>query len=239
MGSYVHKPVRWDKEAATAVAAGLSEPALAKSLATLEQVAESRRRRISSSRASICFQLDRFDEAVAILERAPALFPNHPMLLLSLGSAHNRARHHARGPPLARTLPRRSASPTPAPLTPSPRRMPTRYRQSDQGQALRDHGAATKRTRPSPIATAHRRSTSGESRARRSQIIAFTFFGSKSPLPARRARTMCWRRAISIRAGSAASMSTTASMRPSSTSSRPRAPKSSATTAAIATSATC
>src|SRR5436190_69314 len=40
MGSYVHKPVRWDKEASLLWKAGLREPALAKSLATLEQMAE-------------------------------------------------------------------------------------------------------------------------------------------------------------------------------------------------------
>ena len=93
MGSYVHKPVRWDKEASLLWKAGLREPALAKSLATLEQMAE------PDADAFIqpgfyLFQLDRFDEAVAILDRALALFPNHPMILLSLGSAHNRARHH-------------------------------------------------------------------------------------------------------------------------------------------------
>ena len=38
------------------------------------------------------FQMDRFAEAVAVLERGHALFPKHPMVLLSLGSAHNRAR---------------------------------------------------------------------------------------------------------------------------------------------------
>jgi len=40
MGSYVHKPDRWDKEAALLWRAGMREKALAKTMETLEQAVE-------------------------------------------------------------------------------------------------------------------------------------------------------------------------------------------------------
>jgi hypothetical protein len=98
MAGYVHKPVRWDKEAATLWRAGLREQAAAKAMRTLETIGE------PDADAFIqpgfyYFQLDRFDEAVAVLERGEALFPRHPMILLSLGSAHNRAHKHQQAIP--------------------------------------------------------------------------------------------------------------------------------------------
>jgi hypothetical protein len=98
MASYVHKPERWDKEAALLWTGGLRDAALAKARATLEQAAE------PDADAFIqpgfyLFQLDRFDEAVVVLSRGLQRFPDHPMILLSLGSAHNRARHHEKAIP--------------------------------------------------------------------------------------------------------------------------------------------
>jgi hypothetical protein len=93
MGSYVHKPERWDKEAALLWREGLRDEALARALQSLEQAAEPDADHYIQP-GFYLFQLDRFDEAVAVLERGAALFPRHPMLLLSLGSAHNRARRH-------------------------------------------------------------------------------------------------------------------------------------------------
>ena len=93
MAGYVHKPVRWDKEAAALWGAGLKDAALAKSMRTLEGATA------PDADAFIqpgfyLFQLDRFDEAVAVLKRGAKLHPKHPMILLSLGSAYNRAHRH-------------------------------------------------------------------------------------------------------------------------------------------------
>jgi tetratricopeptide (TPR) repeat protein len=98
MAGYVHKPVRWDKEAATLWRAGLRDAALAKSLKSLEEASAPDADHFIQP-GFYLFLLDRFDEAVAVLERGAGLFPDHPMILLSLGSAHNRARHHAQAIP--------------------------------------------------------------------------------------------------------------------------------------------
>lgn len=98
MGSFVHKPERWDREATTFWRTGFKEQALARSLQTLEGMAEPDADAFIQP-AFYLFQLDRFDEAVALLNRAVELYPTHPMVLLSLGSSHNRARHHAQALP--------------------------------------------------------------------------------------------------------------------------------------------
>jgi hypothetical protein len=98
MSGYVHKPEQWDKEAALLWRAGLRDPALAKATATLEGLKEPYADAFIQP-GFYLFQLDRFDEAVAVLERGAALFPHHPMLLLSLGSAYNRARRHTQAIP--------------------------------------------------------------------------------------------------------------------------------------------
>jgi len=98
MGGYVHKPVRWDKDAANLWRAGAKDHAVAKSMATLKEAADPDVDAYIQP-AFYYFQLDRFDEAVTLLERAEALFPNHPMVLLSLGSAHNRAHRHEQALP--------------------------------------------------------------------------------------------------------------------------------------------
>lgn len=93
MAGYVHKPLRWDKEAATLWRAGLREAALGKCMQTLEQAEQPDADHFIQP-GFYLFQLDRFEEAVAVLKRGAELYPRHPMILLSLGSAHNRARRH-------------------------------------------------------------------------------------------------------------------------------------------------
>ena len=98
MGGFVHKPERWDKEAAILWRGGARDHAVVKAMATLQD-SKNPDPDAFIQPAFYYFQLDRFDEAVAVLDRAVALFPNHPMVLLSLGSAHNRAHRHAEALP--------------------------------------------------------------------------------------------------------------------------------------------
>lgn len=98
MGSYVHKPTRWDTEASLLWRAGMKGAALAKLMATVEQSPESGPDAFIQP-GYYLFQADRFDEAIKVLERGIERFPDHPMILLSLGSAHNRARNHGRALP--------------------------------------------------------------------------------------------------------------------------------------------
>lgn len=99
MGGYVHKPVSWNREAATLWTAGLREAATKLCLETLDCNPD------PDADAFIqpgfyLFQLDRFDVATAVLERGVAKFPDHPMILLSLGSSYSRWRKHKRAIPL-------------------------------------------------------------------------------------------------------------------------------------------
>ncbi|HVL29520.1 MAG TPA: hypothetical protein VM326_02220, partial [Sphingomicrobium sp.] len=84
MAGYVHKPEQWDKEAALLWKAGFRDQALAKSLATLDGLARPHADAFIQP-GFYFFQLDRFDEAVAVLRRGAAAFPKHPMIALSLG----------------------------------------------------------------------------------------------------------------------------------------------------------
>lgn len=93
MAGYVHKPVRWNRFAAATWAAGNRALAAQLALQALADAAEPDADHFIQP-GFYLFQLDRFDEAVAVLERAAERFPRHPMVLLSLGSAHNRAHRH-------------------------------------------------------------------------------------------------------------------------------------------------
>lgn len=93
MAGYVHKPVRWNRPAAATWAAGNRALAAQLALQVLEDAAEPDADHFIQP-GYYLFQLERFDEAVAVLERAAERFPRHPMVLLSLGSAHNRAHRH-------------------------------------------------------------------------------------------------------------------------------------------------
>ncbi|MEP7316843.1 MAG: hypothetical protein ABI667_09110 [Sphingomicrobium sp.] len=98
MKPFVHEPKRWDREAASLWREGKSDAAVASSVCTLESMV------VPDADAFIqpafyFFQLNRFDEGAALLERAVALFPDHPMVRLSLGSSYTRARQHQRAIP--------------------------------------------------------------------------------------------------------------------------------------------
>ena len=99
MGGYVHKPVTWNREAATLWAAGMRDAAVTMSLTALDADPA------PDADAFIqpgfyLFQLERFDIGTALLERAVARFPDHPMILLSLGSSYSRWRKHSQAIPL-------------------------------------------------------------------------------------------------------------------------------------------
>jgi len=99
MGGYVHKPVTWNREAATLWAAGQRDAAVKLCLAALDT------NPAPDADAFIqpgyyLFQLERFDIGTAVLERGVATFPDHPMILLSLGSSYSRWRKHKRAIPL-------------------------------------------------------------------------------------------------------------------------------------------
>lgn len=93
MGGYVYGPMRWNRDA-SALWAGQREAALKLCLDTLDADPA------PDADAFIqpgfyAFQLGRFDLASAIFERGRAHFPDHPMILLSLGSAYSRWHKHA------------------------------------------------------------------------------------------------------------------------------------------------
>ena len=175
MGSYVHKPDRWDKEAALLWRAGLREPALAKATQALEDSAEPDADHFIQP-GFYLFQLDRFDEAVAVLERGAALYPKHPMLLLSLGSAHNRARRHVDAIPwLERFLALGFTDASAFDALASSH--------ADRGNLIKAKLFGTMALNEKDKATADRHGTPPLNLKKRpgkkSQIIAFTLFGSK------------------------------------------------------------
>lgn len=98
MKPFVHEPKRWDRKAATHWCDGKSEDAIATSLATLESMATPDADAFIQP-AFYFFQLNRFEEGAALLEKAVSLFPDHPMVQLSLGSSYTRARKHKRAIP--------------------------------------------------------------------------------------------------------------------------------------------
>jgi hypothetical protein len=99
MRGFVHTPERWDRKAATLWAAGRREEAAKRCLEVLDGDPS------PDADAFIqpgfyLFQLDRFDVGTAVLERGLDRFPDHPMILLSLGSSYNRWGKHDRARPL-------------------------------------------------------------------------------------------------------------------------------------------
>jgi len=175
VGSYVHKPVRWDKEAALLWRSGLREPALAKTLQSLAQATEPDADHFIQP-GFYLFQLDRFDEAVAVLERGAELFPKHPMLLLSLGSAHNRARHHMEAIPwLERFLALGFSDPSAFDALASSH--------AETGDLIKAKLFGTMALAEKDKATADRHGTPPLNLKRRpgkkKQVIAFTLFGSR------------------------------------------------------------
>ena len=89
MGGYVYKPVTWNGEAAQLWAAGQRDAAVKLCLAALDA------NPAPDADAFIqpgfyAFQLEKFDIGTQVLERGLTKFPDHPMILLSLGSSYSR-----------------------------------------------------------------------------------------------------------------------------------------------------
>ena len=99
MGGYVHKPVRWNREAALLWTAGQRDAALKLCLEALDATDDSDPDAFIQP-GFYAFQLERFDVATAVLESGLAKFPDHPMILLSLGSAYSRWHKHRRAVPV-------------------------------------------------------------------------------------------------------------------------------------------
>ena len=89
MGGYVYKAVTWNRAAVALWAAGDRDAAARTCLEALDVNSD------PDADAFIqpgfyLFQLERFDVATKVLERGLAKFPDHPMILLSLGSSYSR-----------------------------------------------------------------------------------------------------------------------------------------------------
>jgi hypothetical protein len=98
MKPFAHRPKRWDPPAEKAWRAGRREEALETSRATLAAMAEPDADAFIQP-AFYLFLMARYGEAAELLERAAALFPDHPMIRLSLGSSYTRAGSHRRALP--------------------------------------------------------------------------------------------------------------------------------------------
>lgn len=99
MGGYVHKPVAWNREAKALWSAGQAEAAVKVCLAALDaDPAPGPDAFIQPG--FYLFQMERFDVGTEVLERGLKSFPDHPMILLSLGSSYSRWRRHKQAIPL-------------------------------------------------------------------------------------------------------------------------------------------
>jgi len=98
MKQYVHRPQRWHKEADRLWKAGLRDEAVTEAMTALEAMAEPDADAFIQP-AFYLFQLNRFAEGATLMERAVVLFPEHPMIRLTLGSSYTRAHQHGRALP--------------------------------------------------------------------------------------------------------------------------------------------
>ncbi len=98
MKPFVHEPKRWDRDAAAQWRDGRQDEALTKSLATLDAMVEPDADAFIQP-AFYLFQLNRFQEGADILERGAALYPDHPMVRLALGSSYTRGLQHRKAIP--------------------------------------------------------------------------------------------------------------------------------------------
>ena len=89
MGGYVHKPVIWNREAATLWAAGQRDAAVKLSLEALDDDPDPAADSYIQP-GFYLFQMDQLEFGTRVLERGLARFPDHPMILLSLGSSYSR-----------------------------------------------------------------------------------------------------------------------------------------------------
>ena len=89
MGGYVHKPVTWNRVAEALWAAGHREATVKLCLEALDaDFAPDADAFIQPG--FYLFQLERYDVGTKVLKRGLAKFPDHPMILLSLGSSYSR-----------------------------------------------------------------------------------------------------------------------------------------------------
>lgn len=93
MKPFVHSPERWDRAAAAFWRAGKQDEALASALDTLAAMDEPDPDAFIQP-AFYLFQMNRFAEGAELLERAVLIFPDHPMIRLTLGSSYTRGRQH-------------------------------------------------------------------------------------------------------------------------------------------------
>ena len=99
MGGYVHKPVRWNREAKALWTAGQRDAAVKSCLEALDAdpapIADA-----FIQPGYYLFQMERFDVGTKVLESGLEKFPDHPMILLSLGSSYSRWRKHRQAIPI-------------------------------------------------------------------------------------------------------------------------------------------
>ncbi len=99
MGGYVYRPELWNQKARGLWDAGQRDEAARVSLEALDVNAAPDPDAFIQP-GFYLFQLENYDVASKVLERGLALFPDHPMILLSLGSAYARWRKAAPAIPL-------------------------------------------------------------------------------------------------------------------------------------------
>jgi hypothetical protein len=90
MGSYTYSPRRWDSAAAAAWSVRQHDRALDILMSALDSGRELDPDAFIQP-GYYLFQLNRFAESAAVLNRGASLFPDHPMVLLSLGGSLTRA----------------------------------------------------------------------------------------------------------------------------------------------------
>ncbi|MEO6579763.1 MAG: hypothetical protein ABIN83_01250 [Sphingomicrobium sp.] len=96
MIKFIHHPARWDKQADLYWSLGQAEQAVAASRATLDGMIDPDADAFIQP-AFYLFQCERYADGAEILERGRAKFPDHPMILLSLGGSYVRSGEFARG----------------------------------------------------------------------------------------------------------------------------------------------
>lgn len=174
MGGLIYKPVNWSRAAATFWSAGRIDEAIKLSLEALDANPD------PDADAFIqpgyyLFQAERFDIGSQVLERAMAKFPDHPMILLSLGSTYSRWRKHRKAVPILERFLKHGISDASAfdALAMSCSSTGDTLRARLFGSmALKEKDALTKDRHGSPALN-----PPGDFESRR-KIIAFTLFGS-------------------------------------------------------------
>lgn len=93
MAGYTHHPQRWDRASAAVWKQGNRELAAKLALQALDDMAEPDPDAFIQP-GFYLFLLGRYKDAAAVLERGVKLYPDHPMIRLTLGSSYTRGRTH-------------------------------------------------------------------------------------------------------------------------------------------------